>query len=58
MSVELRSPADILIRQTTPPGYTALDQVRSTDPDNGGIAIIFRTDFLWSPLSLPPDMTF
>ena len=40
-----RSPADILNRQAIPPEYTAVDQVRPTDPDHGGIAIIFRVDF-------------
>jgi len=36
-----RSPADILVRQATPLGYTAVDLVRSADPNHGGIVIVF-----------------
>jgi len=53
-----RSPADILVRQATPMGYTAVDQIRPSDPDHGGIVIVFRADFVWSRLRLPPVTTF
>ena len=52
------SPADILVRQATPLGYTAVDLVRSADPNHGGIVIVFRADFVRSRLRLPSVTTF
>jgi len=53
-----RSPGDILIRLTTPPGYTAVDAVRPSDPQHGGLAVILRANFIWSRMTLPAVSTF
>ena len=53
-----RSPGDMLVRLTTPPGYTAVDAVRSSDPNYGGLVIALRADFAWSQVSLPAFHTF
>ena len=43
---------------TVQPPYTATDAVRSTNPDHGGIAIIFQADFVWLKMSLPATPAF
>ena len=48
----------MLVRLTTPPGYTAVDAVRSSDPNYGGLVIALRADFAWSQVSLPAFHTF
>lgn len=53
-----RSQGDVLIRLVCPAGYTAVDAIRLTDPDHGGLAIVFRADFIWSSMRLPPTTTF
>ena len=53
-----RSPGDILVRLVTPPGYTVVDAVRPSDPGHGGLAIVFRDEFIWSRITLPAVSTF
>ena len=49
---------DASLRLSAPPGYTAVDAIRETDPGHGGIAVFHRRRFTRKKIDLPPLSTF
>jgi len=49
---------DICLRLSTPPGYAAVDQLRPSDPDHGGIVVIYRSSLKCTRLDLPVFNSF
>src|SRR5208282_2939099 len=49
---------DVCLRLAAPPDYSVVEAVRKSNPDYGGIAVIYRSCYRCVRVALPVSMTF